>query len=317
MAEHCFRQACDPCFRPESGFILIAVLWISLLLSVFALNLSTKSRLAGEQAMNVQKLALSDQYFGSALAKGRHELLRYEANKGLLEHREEWEKSTGKKLELWFPRYEPYELTLDGETYKVRIVSRSGKLDINRIDLQRLTEIIQVCGASSGVETTAIANSIVDWMDADDLERAEGAEKDYYLSLEDPYLPKDAAVQDIRELLLVKGVSRDIFYGTDDHPGLIHFLGASGAEEKMDINSAAPETFAVLENMPPEALDEIISRRQSQPIESLAELGEIIPQGMFDELQSFYTVSSQGGFEISAFRVTEDGRAARGVSVGI
>ena len=298
----------------KDGFILIAVLWISLLLSIFALNISTKSRLAGVQAMNIQNMASHTQSLYSGLSRGYHEYRKYLLNRGLLDKKDEWETLSGKELELWFPRYEPYFFEAGQDVIGVQVLSINGRLDINNVPLQLLMEIVELCGASPGVETTSIANSILDWIDEDDLTRPEGAEKDYYLSLPGPYLPKNNKVQDIREILLVKGVTRDIFYGTEDHPGLVHFFAHRGQAEKMDINSASPETFAVLGDLPQEVVQDIIDKRTQKPLSGFSELGEVIPHGYLDQLQKYYNVSQGDRVEIRAFRVLDDGGTGRSIA---
>lgn len=298
----------------ENGFILIAVLWISLLLSIFALNMSTRSRLSGVQAMNIQDMASQKQDLYSGLSKGYHEYRKYLLNQGLLENKQEWESFSGEELELWFPRYEPYYLEVEEDKVGVQILSVNGKLDINKVPLSLLMEIVELCGAATGVETTSIANSVLDWKDEDDLKRPEGTEKDYYLSLSGPYLPKNSDIQDIREILMVRGVTRDIFYGSDEHPGLIHFFAQKGQEEKMDINSAAPETFAVLGDIPGEVIQAIIEKRTERPVARLSELGEVIPPGYFEQLEKYYTVSGDGDVRINAFAVLDDGSPGRTIS---
>jgi len=298
----------------RDGFILIAVLWISLLVSIFALNTATKSRLQGVQAMNVQEWPGQSQALHSALSRGYHEYRKYQANKGLLEKKGEWEAATGEKLELWHPRYEPYEFVLDGQRIGIRILNSRGRLDINSIDVHLLEQIVALCGASPGAETSSIANSILDWTDRDDLTRPGGAEKDYYLSLPEPYLPKNNRIQDIRELLLVKGVNRQIFYGTPDHPGLVHFFSVHGGSEKLDINSAAPETFAFLGEIPQEVIQDIIDKRMQDPVSRIADLGDLIPHGYFDQLQRYFTVDPSGAVEIQAFIILDNGEEGRSIS---
>jgi len=300
--------------RTGNGFILIGVLWVSLLLSIFALNTATKSRLLGVQAMNIQDRSSQIQALYSALSMGYHEYLRYEANKSLLDKKEEWEASTGEKLELWHPRYEPYELELNGHRVGVRILNTRGRLDINRVDVHLLEQIVALCSASQGAEVSSIANSILDWIDRDDLRRPGGAEKDYYLSLPDPYLPKNNRIQDIRELLLVKGVNRHVFYGTNDHPGLVHFFSVRGGSERLDINSAAPETFAVLGEIPQEVKLDITDKRKQAPVSRIAELGHVIPHGYFDQLQRHFTVAPYDAVEIQAFIILDSGKEGRSIS---
>ena len=63
--------------------------------------------------------------------------------------------------------------------------------------------------------TEAIADAILDWMDSDAQPRALGAETDYYLGLERPYAPRNGLPECLEELLLVKGVTRELLFGSD------------------------------------------------------------------------------------------------------
>lgn len=301
-------------YSGHKGFILIAVLWISLLLSIFALNMSTKSRLMGVQALNIENTTLHYQALYSGLARGYHEYRKYRNNLGVFESKDEWESFSGQELDLWFPRYEPYIIEMGDVEIGIRILNAHGKIDINKVGLSRLMEIAELCGAQYGVETTSVANSILDWIDEDDLTRAEGAEKDYYLGLADPYLPKNNTIQDIRELLMVRGITRERFYGTDDHPGLSDFFSTRGDDEMLDINSAPPETFAVLGDIPDSVVEDIIFKRSNKPISDMADLAEIVPFEYFDLLQQYFRVAEVRNVEIQAFIVLDDGSQGRTVS---
>jgi hypothetical protein len=63
-----------------------------------------------------------------------------------------------------------------------------------------------------------------------------GAESDYYLSLEQPYRAKNAPFVSPFELLLVKGITRDIFYGDPDLgiPPLTELVTAYSATPNID-----------------------------------------------------------------------------------
>ena len=60
-----------------------------------------------------------------------------------------------------------------------------------------------------------VADAIVDWVDGDDDARASGAESEYYLSLGQSYRAKNGPLNSLDELLLVKGVTPQLLYGTD------------------------------------------------------------------------------------------------------
>jgi type II secretory pathway component PulK len=63
--------------------------------------------------------------------------------------------------------------------------------------------------------TEEIADAIVDWVDADDTPRANGAENDYYAGLSPPYACKNGPLDSLEELLLVRGVTAQLLFGTD------------------------------------------------------------------------------------------------------
>ena len=63
--------------------------------------------------------------------------------------------------------------------------------------------------------TAEVADAILDWIDPDNDPRPAGAEADYYLSLRNPYSPRNAPPRTIGELLLIRGVTPWLLYGED------------------------------------------------------------------------------------------------------
>jgi type II secretory pathway component PulK len=63
--------------------------------------------------------------------------------------------------------------------------------------------------------TEDIANSIVAWMGGTVGITNGGAQNDYYTGLNPPYRCKNGPIDSIDELLLIRGVTRDLLYGTD------------------------------------------------------------------------------------------------------
>lgn len=87
-----------------------------------------------------------------------------------------------------------------------------------------------------------IIDALIDWMDSGDGDGEEeyGAEESYYRSLEPPYSCKNGPVESIAELLLVKGITRELLYGTEDRPPLAPLLTPWGSDGKININTADP-----------------------------------------------------------------------------
>ncbi len=84
--------------------------------------------------------------------------------------------------------------------------------------------------------TPDISAAIVDWRSSNNNDLTPGgAGPDYYLSLRPPYLPRNAPIQTIRELLMVRGLSRELLLGRDRRQnGLVDSLDEGGSETVVD-----------------------------------------------------------------------------------
>ena len=91
-------------------------------------------------------------------------------------------------------------------------MSEAGKVNINLVSESTLRKIIGQLGLE-GEARDIVVDSILDWRDPDDFSRLNGAENDYYQSLKEPYYCKNGNLDSIEELLLVRGVTPDLFYG--------------------------------------------------------------------------------------------------------
>ncbi|MBX7165149.1 MAG: general secretion pathway protein GspK [Pirellulales bacterium] len=63
--------------------------------------------------------------------------------------------------------------------------------------------------------TTAAADALLDWCDADSNPREQGAEVDYYSGLEPGYGPRNGPLDTLAELLLVRDVTPESLFGRD------------------------------------------------------------------------------------------------------
>jgi general secretion pathway protein K len=145
---------------------------------------------------------------------------------------------------------------LDGGWFELKIADESGKIPINQLVetdyleevFRRLLELEEFGLEKDQVDT--IVDSTMDWIDKadeeDDLERFLGAEDGYYQSLQKPYHCKNGPLDVPEELLLVKGVTPELFYGTDDRPGIGKFISVFGDDE-ININTADVMVLRALE----------------------------------------------------------------------
>lgn len=87
-------------------------------------------------------------------------------------------------------------------------------------------------------EAIEIVDALVDWIDEDDDESDQGAENSYYQSLKIPYSCRNGPVQNVEELLLVKGINYGILFGIPGKSGLADFVTVYGDDGKLNINTA-------------------------------------------------------------------------------
>jgi general secretion pathway protein K len=109
-----------------------------------------------------------------------------------------------------------------------------------------------------------VVDAIKDWIDADDEVTGSGAEGGYYAGLEKPYAAKNAPLDCIEELLMVKGVTRDLFYGTGESPGLVLCLTVFG-DGRININTAPkPVLRALSAEMTEDAVERLDEYRRDE-----------------------------------------------------
>jgi len=83
----------------------------------------------------------------------------------------------------------------------------SAKLNVNVATREQLLKLPKM--------TDSIAGAIIDWRDQDEVPQPDGIEGGYYGSLAHPYTIRNGPLRTIRELLLVRGVTPELFYGED------------------------------------------------------------------------------------------------------
>ncbi|EMG39092.1 type II secretory pathway, component PulK [Desulfocurvibacter africanus PCS] len=290
------------------GFALVAVLWVTAILAAIATGYATMARLQGQEALHGLTAAKQTYLLQSALAKGKHELRKYTLNRHLLARKDELESIGQKTLGLWWPRHEAYRIRLEDMNMAVRLVGDTGKLDVNSLDYARWVTLLAACGLEDSAEITAVANSIVDWTDEDTNFSIGGAENDYYQGLDKPYLCKDGPMESIEELLLVKGVTPELYHGTDERPGLSDLLDVGGSQDKLDINSASPRAFLMIQGLSPETIAELETIRNAEPITRLADLADVLPAESMAILRQHFDIVPPQTVFLEAARILSDDR---------
>jgi general secretion pathway protein K len=168
------------------------------------------------------------------------------------------------------------DATFREHRYQVRVIDEAGKLSLNLVDGQVLRTVFDNLDIDDDAAET-IADSIVDWRDDDDLHLTNGAESDYYEGLARPYRAKNAAFDSVEELLLVRGVTRDIFYGHDEVPGLREIFSVFNQSRTVNLRSMTPAVMQALGGLDAETANEFgQSRRRGNSAATVDELKAVL-----------------------------------------
>jgi general secretion pathway protein K len=95
-------------------------------------------------------------------------------------------------------------------TVSLKIIDLERKININTASPDLLQQVLTTMGVDAD-SISVVSDSIQDWIDTDDAPRLAGAESDYYQTLTPPYYAKNAPIDDLSELLLIKGVTPEMY----------------------------------------------------------------------------------------------------------
>jgi general secretion pathway protein K len=274
-----------PAAPPRTGAVLIVVMCIVTALSVLAVALAFRTRLAIMRSTLLLEGLQQDELARAAVVQACNILASDDANVDSLG-------------DTWCGWHEvsPAETgaPLSGnETaswrVSLRLVDESGKINVNLAFPDVLLGL--QCSDYSAVA------SLLDWVDKDDVPNPDGAENEYYNSLEPPYNCKDGPIDHIEELLLIKGITPQVFYGSgfeqagDEPPqvgdragppaepdenepmGLCELLTTYG-DGRININTASRQVLEALPLLSDAAVDEIVSRQKDSKL-SFASVDDI------------------------------------------
>jgi general secretion pathway protein K len=189
--------------------VLVAVTILTMLAGAFAYSMKVESRLASNADNDEQLL-----WLGRAGIERARWILSLEGNLPFTSLNQIWAGGPGDGPETNSPLV---GISLDnfpvGEgTVSIKMTELESRINVNLADTPLIQQVMTQMGADAG-DMSVIADSIQDWVDGDDATRPAGAESDYYQGLTPPYYAKNGPMDDISELLLIKGVSLPLFKG--------------------------------------------------------------------------------------------------------
>jgi general secretion pathway protein K len=164
-------------------------------------------------------------------------------------------------------------------TFSIQIVDLERTVNVNYATREILQRAFELQGLGM-LDSTHLVDAIEDWRDPNIDALIDGAESNYYLGLPKPYVAKDGPLDDLSELLLVKGMSPGLYWGArgaalglSSHiqnsfsgeaadpltpsVGLVELFNALGRAQ-VNLNTASAEVLQLLPGVDPGLASEIV-----------------------------------------------------------
>jgi general secretion pathway protein K len=302
------KSKSNPCrlkLNGERGVALIIVLWIFVFLSVVAFEFSAATR---EEAAAALRFDDETQGYYLAVAgfeRGLYDFLNQQGAPTLAQKEPQ-------KSDLFDGRWREQELG-DG-SFRVRLVDEGGKININRVSEETLRRVFTNLGIDDA-RRDILVDSIMDWRDADDLHRVNGAENDYYASLVSPYTAKNGPLDTVEDLLWIRGVTNELFFGVSElaDPGaqqsgkiaLRDIFTVDSPIDRVNLRTASAEVIHALMGISLEKSRAFVEERRKLSEKTLTDLLPLLGIGSGDPALQMFIFTNP-----SVVAVVAEGRAA-------
>lgn len=288
----------------QRGSVLLIVLWTAALLTILVTAMASKVRLSARTAFNNQLAADDYTQMMSALHSAEMEILLERMAPPIDAPIET--NSEGKLLDRSL-RFDGRPLRLSYPTpddMVVRIINHSGLINLNRIPRASMQLLIEkrlqdITGEEADPEEVQdLLAAWTDWTDLNDLEGINGAEREYYESLDPSYLPRNNPELDsVNELLHIRGFA-ELFEGIDLESAFTIY----GNNRQLNINVATREAMGLLPGLKPELIDDLRTVRALDSFNNRGEIGEVIPFENLTELSPWLSNETSDFYTIYVYR---------------
>lgn len=273
----------------RGGVALVIVIWIIVVLIAIVGEFSYSMRTEVNIARNFKEEEEAYQLALAGLEQAKLELLSAKTNEVVY-------LSEDKALVFGVNTEDKEKLertdAIGRGSFQYVITDEDGKMNINTESIERLKYVFVDTGIDS-TEVDTIADSIADWRDTDDLHMLNGAEEEYYRSLDKPYSCKDGPLESLEELLLVKGMKKEYLSGSKKAEEGVEGEKAYEGVEKyftvygtagININTAPRVVLEAVLGL--DAANSIITQREAGPVASPMFNGKVTSE--------FFTIISTG-----------------------
>lgn len=254
----------------QKGIALLVILWVMTVLTAMAFSFTVMTRAESYGTMAFKEQTANKLLAEAGIERGIMELTYRSINRN--------QAIALEGMEVWKSDGTPYTADTGGGRYRVRISDEAGKIPINGLT-DASGVVLRKLLLDRGIakeQADVIVDSLLDWRDADDLHRLNGAESDYYLSLAKPYRAANRDFESLEELILVRGITPEVLYGTGAGTGIIPFLTVHGKTGRIDLNAAPKEVLEALPGIDAAAVERIIAFRSSAEIRGDAAVRDLL-----------------------------------------
>jgi len=191
--------------RRAHGTILIVTIWVVLVLAGLALVFARSMRVAAIVSSNHVASLEAECVAAGAGAYIRAQLAQTDEEETTSSSSDADEYRALEVGEGYF--WVLHSNLEDDSNYDYGLTDEAGKINLNSASQEMLLKLPGM--------TAELAASIIDWRDEDSEVTTGGAENEYYLLQSEPYNCKNAPLQTVEEILLIKGASEELLYGED------------------------------------------------------------------------------------------------------
>jgi general secretion pathway protein K len=271
--------------KGQKGIALIMILWVIAILSVVVLEFSFGMRTELHMTRHFKEELQLYEMAEGGVHRAIVEMI-YKRDPKIQQKRKSLkaEEIASEQAE-WATDGRPYLLSFPQGKCEVRVTGEDGKININTVSESLLRKIITHMGLEAEARDVVV-DSILDWRDADDFYRLNGAENDYYRALREPYDCKDSFLDSLEELLLVRGVTSDLYHGIRrkdeedkvERIGLKDIFSVYASGEQIDINSATALVMRMVLGIPKQVSQLIVKAREEKPFDNPQDLVQRVPE---------------------------------------
>lgn len=200
-----------------------------------------------------------------------------------------------------------FDYTFPSGLVRVEMIPENARLGLNTATPEELLRLLVALGEPED-RATEIAMAIIDWHTAVSPQRP-GLFDGYYLSRVPSFLPGHTSFRETEELLLVRGITPDLYYGTSldgSRAGLRDCISAASMGGSVDINYAKRETLMAV-GLAAQDATALVTARAAHPIADYREFGSIR-----QALGPAGNRLTMGGSNMFTFRATARMRLADG-----